>query len=45
MTDRKNLKVDPDVFERLKEQKGDHETWDGYLLKLSKNLNTQDSDR
>lgn len=35
MTDRKNLKIDPDTYDRLKEAKGRFETWDGLLNRLA----------
>lgn len=35
MTDRKNLKVDPETYERLRELKGEFETWDGCLNRIA----------
>jgi hypothetical protein len=34
MTDRKNIKVDPETFERLREKKGRYETWDGFFNRM-----------
>jgi hypothetical protein len=34
MTERKNLKVDVDTYERLREEKGRHETWAGALNRM-----------
>ena len=34
MPDRKNLKISPDVYERLKETKGESGTWNGFLHHL-----------
>lgn len=35
MTDtRKNLKLNADTFQRLKNEKGDYETWDGLMHRL-----------
>lgn len=34
MSDRKNLKVDPETFNRLSEDKADGMTWDLYLRML-----------
>jgi len=31
MTDRKNLKIDPDTYNLLKEQKGRFQTWDQFF--------------
>jgi len=31
MTDRKNLKIDPDTYDLLKEQKGQFQTWDQFF--------------
>ena len=31
MTNRKNIKVSEETFERLKEEKGKYDTWDGFL--------------
>jgi len=31
MTDRKNLKIDPDTHEMLSEQKGRFQTWDQFF--------------
>jgi len=37
MTDRKkrkNLKIDEETYERLRERKGQYETWDGFFHRL-----------
>jgi len=34
MTDRKNLKVQPETFEALRAEKRDYETWDGLMVRL-----------
>jgi len=34
MTDRKNLKIDEQTYDRLREQKGQFETWDGTLNRM-----------
>ena len=34
MTKRKNLKIDVETYERLREEKGQYETWDGFLNRL-----------
>lgn len=31
---RKNIKVDPETFGKLKDDKGSNESWDDYLLSL-----------
>jgi len=31
MTDRKNLKIEPDTYELLREHKGQFQTWDGFF--------------
>ena len=31
MTDRKNLKIDEQTYDRLRALKGQYETWDGFL--------------
>ena len=31
MTDRKNIKISPETYELLREQKGDYQTWDGFF--------------
>jgi len=35
MTERKVIKVDPDVFAAHKQQKGQYETWNQYMAKLA----------
>jgi len=42
MTDRKNIKIDESTYERLREEKGQYETWDGFLHRL---LDEQQSGR
>lgn len=34
MTDRKNLKISPDTYESLREEKGEYETWDGLFHRV-----------
>ena len=34
MSDRKNLKIQEETYERLRQQKGQYETWDGFLNRL-----------
>ena len=34
MTDRKNIKIDVKTYERLREEKGQDETWDGALNRM-----------
>jgi predicted CopG family antitoxin len=34
MTERKNVKVDKETYERLREQKGEYETWNLVLNRL-----------
>lgn len=34
MADRKNLKINPETYERLREEKDQFETWDGLLNRL-----------
>jgi predicted CopG family antitoxin len=34
MTDRKNLKIDEDTYERLRDEKGEYETWNLVLNRL-----------
>lgn len=34
MTDRKNLKVSKDTYEKLREEKGQYETWDGFFHRI-----------
>ena len=34
MTERKNLKIDVETYERLREEKGRYETWDGALNRM-----------
>jgi hypothetical protein len=34
MTDRKNLKIDNGMYERLRDEKGEYETWNGFFSRL-----------
>lgn len=34
MSDRKNIKINQETFERLEEAKGKYETWDGLFNRL-----------
>ena len=34
MSERKNLKIDVETYERLREEKGQYETWDGALNRM-----------
>ena len=34
MTERKNIKIDVETYERLREEKGQYETWDGALNRM-----------
>lgn len=34
MTDRKNLKVDAEMYERLREEKTQYETWNAFFDRL-----------
>lgn len=34
MTDRKNLKIDPETYHRLRDEKQQFETWDAMLNRL-----------
>ena len=34
MTERKNLKIDVETYDRLREEKGQYETWDGALNRM-----------
>jgi len=34
MTDRKNLKIDSEMYERLRAEKGEYETWNGFFDRL-----------
>jgi predicted CopG family antitoxin len=34
MTNRKNLKISPDVYDQLTDEKESYETWDGMMLRL-----------
>jgi len=34
MSDRKNLKIQEETYERLRQEKGQYETWDGFLNRL-----------
>ena len=38
MTERKNLKIDVETYERLREEKGQYETWDGALNRMMDEL-------
>lgn len=38
--DRKNLKIDEETFQQLSDAKRDGETWDGFLLRLLDESNT-----
>lgn len=33
---RKNLKIEPEMYERLREEKGQYETWNGLFDRLLK---------
>ena len=39
MTERKNLKIDVKTYERLREEKGQYETWDGALNRILDEIN------
>ena len=34
MTERKNVKIDVETYDRLREEKGQYETWDGALNRM-----------
>jgi hypothetical protein len=34
MTDRKNLKIEQETYDLLREEKGQYETWDGFFHRL-----------
>ena len=34
MADRKNLKIDPEMYQRLREEKSEYETWNGLFDRL-----------
>ena len=34
MTERKNLKIDIEMYDRLREQKGEYETWNAFFDRL-----------
>ena len=34
MSERKNIKIDVETYERLREEKGQYETWDGALNRM-----------
>ena len=34
MTERKNLKIEVETYDRLREEKGQYETWDGALNRM-----------
>jgi len=42
MSERKNIKIDAATYERLREEKGQYETWDGCLNRVLSEL--QDAD-
>ena len=42
MTERKNLKIDVKTYERLREEKGQYETWDGALNRMLDELDDDD---
>lgn len=45
MSDRKNIKLNESTFTRLKEEKGEYETWDGSLNRVLDELERlRDSD-
>ena len=39
MTERKNIKIDVDTYERLREEKGQYETWNLALNRMLDELN------
>ncbi len=39
MGERKNLKIQPETYQLLKDGKGKYETWDGYLQRIAKGDN------
>ena len=34
MSERKNIKIDVETYQRLREEKGQYETWDGALNRM-----------
>jgi predicted CopG family antitoxin len=34
MPNRKNIKIDADIYDRLREEKTQYETWDGFFDRL-----------
>lgn len=34
MSDRKNLKINPETYHLLREEKGEYETWDGFFQRV-----------
>ena len=34
MSERKNIKIDVETYDRLREEKGQYETWDGALNRM-----------
>ena len=40
MTKRKNLKINVEMYERLREEKGQYETWDGALNRMLDELDS-----
>jgi len=34
MADRKNLKINEDTYDLLRQEKGDYETWDGFFHRV-----------
>jgi len=34
MTDRKNLKIDPEMYDRLRDEKKKYETWNAFFDRL-----------
>jgi len=41
MTDRKNIKVDPEMYERLTEAKTQYETWNAFFDRLLTEADTE----
>lgn len=41
MTDRKNIKVDEEIHERLAERKGKHETWNGFFDRVLRGMDDE----
>ena len=42
MTDRKNLKIDTDIYERLREEKNEYETWNAFFDRLLTEVSEND---